>query len=239
MTDPGPMNSPATPPTSPDAAGAAAGGAPGGSSSPPPSWTPPPVPAGSPQDTGTPPPGPAGPPPGTWSPPPLEPGPAPGLAFAGFWVRLIAFIVDQLILSVPTVILSGVFVTGAVLSGSFNFGGLALVGVLGLLISAAYFIYTWTAWRATVGDRLLGLLVLNAADGSALTVNQAAVRWGLLALPSALSSASAGHILLGGLVGLLVLIYYAYLAYTTATDLRKQGFHDRTAGTVVVKPTLR
>ena len=38
--------------------------------------------------------------------------------------------------------------------------------------------------------------------------------------------------------GLMYADWYVYLAYTTATDARRQGFHDRSARTVVVKPIL-
>jgi hypothetical protein len=38
---------------------------------------------------------------------------------------------------------------------------------------------------------------------------------------------------LGALVSLVILGYYIYLLYTTATDPRKQGFHDKQAATLV------
>ncbi|MGC8635169.1 MAG: RDD family protein [Candidatus Limnocylindrales bacterium] len=162
-------------------------------------------------------------------------------------IRLVAYIVDGIVLLIPNAILGFIFLASAVTvsvsqSGArvgVDYGGLLVVTILELAISAAYFVYTWTRMRASPGDRLFGLMVLNAADGSPLTTNQALVRWVVLAGPSALSSlVTAGTGGLGALVGLLVLFWYAYLAWTTATDPRRQGFHDKYVGSVVVKATL-
>jgi uncharacterized RDD family membrane protein YckC len=151
-------------------------------------------------------------------------------------IRLVAYIVDGIILLIPNAILGFIFLASAVTisvsqSGArvgVDYGGLLIVTILELAISAAYFVYTWTRLRASPGDRLFGLMVLNAADGSPLTMNQALVRWVVLAGPSALSSiVTAGTGGLGGLVGLLILFWYVYLAWTTATDPRRQGFHDK------------
>ncbi len=185
----------------------------------------------------------AGTPRRSWSPPP-PPGPAPGLVYADFWIRLVAYIVDSIILVIPGMILNGIFVTRTAVvffeSGrvDVDYAGLFLVALLQVAISAAYFTYTWTHYRASPGQRLFGLLVLNQADGSPLTTNQALTRWLFLAGPGALSSLITGHVVIGGVVGLLVFGWYVYLAYTTATDPRRQGFHDRSARTVVVKPVL-
>jgi uncharacterized RDD family membrane protein YckC len=164
--------------------------------------------------------------------------------YADFWIRLVAYIVDSIILVIPGLILNGIFVTRTVLvffgTGrvDVDVAGLALVALVQVVISAAYFTYTWTHYRASPGQRLLGLLVLNEADGSPLTTNQALTRWLLLAGPGTLSSLITGHVVVGAAVGLLVFGWYVYLAYTTATDARRQGFHDRSARTVVVKLIL-
>jgi len=42
---------------------------------------------------------------------------------------------------------------------------------------------------------------------------------------------------LSSIVNLIVLIYYIYLLYTTATDARKQGFHDKQASSLVIAKT--
>jgi uncharacterized RDD family membrane protein YckC len=92
--------------------------------------------------------------------------------------------------------------------------------------------------RASPGDRVLGLMVLKEADGSPLTMNQAAIRWLVLAGPSALYSVVVYAGGFGPLLGLVVFAWYLYLAYSTATDPKRQGFHDKYVHSVVVKATL-
>ena len=48
-----------------------------------------------------------------------------------------------------------------------------LLAVIYTAISAGYFIYMWTTMRATLGQRVLGLQVGNAANGATITQEQA------------------------------------------------------------------
>jgi uncharacterized RDD family membrane protein YckC len=149
------------------------------------------------------------------------------LAPAAVAPRVVAYIVDAIILGV-----CGIFILGAIITDVTIVGGVTraiIYAVFGFL----YFGYSWTAWRASPGQRILGLMTVNAADGAALTWNQATMRWAFLFGPSVLNSLFQ----LSGLstiVGLVVLCYGIYLLYTTATDPRKQGFHDKQASTLVV-----
>ena len=177
-------------------------------------------------------------PPSSWSPPPVETGPAAGIAYAGFGVRLVAYIIDIIALAIVESILAAIVVGASFASGTIGYGSLVLLAIIDLALSAAYFIYTWTRMRASPGDRLLSLMVLNAADGSPLTTNQAARRWLLLAGPGALATLGSYGVGAGVLISLLVLIWYVYLAWSTATDSRRQGFHDKFVGSVVVKATF-
>ncbi len=61
--------------------------------------------------------------------------------------------------------------------------------LVGLLISAVYFIYTWTAMRGTLGMKVLGMQIGNAGDGKTLTMNQAIRRWVIIAAPSVIAQA--------------------------------------------------
>lgn len=188
---------------------------------------------------------------GSWqTPPPPAPGgfqaappaagPAPGVVYADTITRVIAYIIDAIIFFVVAV-----FVVGLIIIGIFTGGGImALVGtvilaVIGLGGSALYFIYTWTRMRASIGQRVLGLETVNAADGATLTQNQAIRRWAFLFGPTALGSvlgyAPGGLGLIGSLVGLLAFIYQVYLLYTVSQSPKRQGYHDVQAGTVVVK----
>lgn len=166
---------------------------------------------------------------------------AGGLTYADVPARLFAYIIDAVIMAVAFGILYGIF--GALFIGSAlgGFDFLFFVWFVVLLLiyaagSAVYFIYTWTKMRGSPGMRVLGLEVLNAADGAALTQPQAIRRWLFLFGPFVLGQAAA--LMLGGLgtiLSLLLFGYVLYLLYTTANSPTRQGFHDVQAETVVVK----
>ena len=183
-------------------------------------------------------PAPGGAPP-SWAPPP-PPGPAVGIVYAGFGARLVAYIIDAIILGIISGIVTGILLgTSLAASGTVGYTSLAGTAVVTLVLSAGYFVYTWTRMRATPGDRMLGLTVLNAADGAPLTTNQATLRWLLLAGPGALGGLAGYDVGAGTLIGLLVFLWYLYLAWTTYSDPRRQGFHDRYVQSVVVRAGLR
>ena len=213
-----------------DTGGQAPGQAPGQEPRP---WTAPPEP---PHSDWGPPPGGA---PSSWAPPPPA-GPAAGIVYAGFGARLVAYIIDGIILAIIEGIVSGILLgTSFAASGTIGYTSLVGAAVVSLVISAGYFIYTWTRMRASPGDRILGLMVLNAADGAPLTTNQATLRWLLLVGPGALGTLARYDVGTGVLIGLLVFLWYLYLAWTTFTDARRQGFHDKYVQSVVVRASLR
>ncbi|MHB8890945.1 MAG: RDD family protein [Candidatus Limnocylindrales bacterium] len=167
----------------------------------------------------------------------VEAGPAPGVAYADVVTRIIALVIDSVILWIPWMVIWTVVVGALVLSGGF---GLTLIGlVLGVIwaaITGAYFVWTWTTMRATYGQKFLKLETVNAADGATLTRDQAIKRWAFLYGPNVLAMVASNVLgLLGSLVSLLALIYVIYLLYTMSQSPKRQGFHDIQAGTVVVK----
>ncbi|HXG40391.1 MAG TPA: RDD family protein [Candidatus Limnocylindrales bacterium] len=207
--------------------------------------TPPPPPQGTPPDTGpeggtgwTSPPQPSG-----WSTPPIAPGPAPGVAYADLVPRVVAFIIDAIILGFGYAIVWTVFLTTIFFAGGFGglLVGILVSGLVFILASAAYFVYTWTRLRASPGQRVLGLETVNATDGATLTQDQAIRRWLYLFGPSALATilSVAGPALgaISTLVSLAALGYAIYLLYTASQDPKRQGFHDKQANTVVVRRT--
>ncbi len=121
------------------------------------------------------------------------------------------------------------------LNVSINVVGLIISAIVGAAISAAYFIYTWTSMRATVGMRLLGMQIGNAGDGKTLTMDQAVRRWLAIALPSLLAQILFVIPLIGALLGLVAFGWLIYLIWTTAKSPTKQGFHDIYANSQVVK----
>ena len=194
---------------------------------------------------------PAAPAPSAWqAPAPVvaPAGPAPGLAYAGLGVRIVALIIDYILLLIVFLFVS--IALGAIFLGTLINGGTAgalvagvLLAIANLVISAIYFIWTWTNpdLRASLGQRALGLNTLNATDGATLTRPQAVRRWlylfGLVAFASAMQSALSATSLgtLGSLIGLLAFAYEIFLLWTTYQSPTKQGYHDVQAGTVVVK----
>lgn len=153
------------------------------------------------------------------------------LAPAAVMTRVIAFIIDAIALYFVGILILGLIVSDVTIVGSVTRA--IIFAVIGFL----YFGYTWVTWRASPGQRVLGLMTVNAADGAALTWNQATMRWAYLFGPSVLNSLFPVGGALGGLVGLIVLGYYIYLLYTAATEPRKQGFHDKQANTLVITKT--
>lgn len=166
---------------------------------------------------------------------------AGGLVYADVPSRIFAYIVDAIIMAVAFGILWVVF--GALFIGSalagfdvMTFVWFVVLLVLYAAFSALYFIYTWTKLRGSPGMRVLGLEVLNAADGAALTQPQAIRRWLFLFGPFVLGQVAT--FVLGGLGTLLSLVlfgYVLYLLYTTANSPTRQGFHDVQSSTVVIK----
>jgi uncharacterized RDD family membrane protein YckC len=201
------------------------------------------------QTPAAPPPAPPEPPGGGWSaPPPAQPvAGASGFVYADVPNRAIAYIIDAILLAIVN------FIIGLVL-GSFlptttinpnptgfndlvtvNYGGLVVSAVVNTLINGAYFVYTWTAMRGSVGQKLLGMQVGNSPDGATLRQDQAIKRWIFLGAPLGLLPALAPIPALGLILALAGLAYFIYLLVTTAQSPTKQGFHDKQANTVVVK----
>jgi uncharacterized RDD family membrane protein YckC len=175
-------------------------------------------------------------------------GPAPGLAYAGLGIRIVALIIDSILLWI--VFLFVAIALGAIFLTTLINGGVAgaiiagvLLAIANLVISAVYFIWAWTKpdLRASLGQKVLGLNTLNASDGATLTRPQAVRRWlflfGVVAFASAMQSALSTTDLstIGLLIGLLAFAYEIFLLWTTYSSPKKQGYHDVQAGTVVIK----
>ncbi len=161
----------------------------------------------------------------------VEAGPAPGIAYADLVNRLIALVIDGVILFVIQVVLG--FVFAAIQIGIGFSLIIALVsGLIWAAVTAVYFVYGWTRMRASFGQKFLNLETVSAADGATLTQNQAIRRWAFLWGPFALGAIIP---IVGALISLIAIGYAVYLLYTASQSPKRQGFHDVQAGTVVVK----
>lgn len=174
---------------------------------------------------------------------PLPPGPIAGTTIADFITRLVAFIIDGVILGIVN------FIVWQILRFLPTGIDILVHGIAVAAISAGYFIYFWTTRRQTPGMIVMKLLVVEDGTGATLTQPQAIRRWIYLGLPLALSSmlsvgtgfsfsfGGGGLVFLfalASIVALISLLYEFYLAYTTYQDPRKQGFHDKSVNSVVV-----
>lgn len=192
-------------------------------------------------DPGTP-----APPPTTgWAapPPPVQAGP-PGFVYADVPNRAIAYIIDAILVGIVAGIITAVLAGVGLSTGTFtpgtlnfevNFVGLLVSAVVGAAISAAYFVYTWTSMRGTIGMKALGMQIGNAGDGKTLTMDQATRRWLVIAAPGILAQVFFVLPALGTLIGLVAFGWFIYLLWTTYSSPTKQGFHDKFANTMVVK----
>jgi uncharacterized RDD family membrane protein YckC len=156
------------------------------------------------------------PPPVPWSaPPPAPTGPAEGVRYAGFWIRLVAFILDGIVLAVIGAALGPLAGTGSVVQTStgvaMNYQASGLQALLGLL----YYVGFW-AWRGqTPGMIPFKLRVVMADTGQKPDIVRALLRY----------------------VGLIISFVVLLLGVIwVAFDARKQGWHDKIASTVVVRP---
>jgi uncharacterized RDD family membrane protein YckC len=168
---------------------------------------------------------------------------AAGFVYADVPNRVFALIIDAVILFIVAVLVGiilaavGLATGGIGISGTVEFNPVATIvyAIVGAVIYAGYFIWTWTTMRATFGMRALGMQVGNAFDGKTLTTDQALRRAVALWGPTTVAQFFNGLPVIGALLGLLALLWVLYLLYTTATSPTKQGFHDKFANTVVVK----
>ena len=180
----------------------------------------------------------------------MPPGPVAGTTIADFTTRLIAYVIDSVIIWVINFIVGLILVP--LLIGAL--GGLyVLIHAIAIVaVSAGYFIYFWTTRRQTPGMIVMKLMVVQDGTGAALDQSAAIRRWLYLGLPLALSAlinvggGFFGGFGLAGLGGLFILFTLAtlvailsigwllYLAYRTSQDPRKQGPHDKAANSVVV-----
>jgi len=154
-----------------------------------------------------------------WQRPPELVGPAPGIRFAGHGARLMAYIVDTIVIFALIMglfaVLGGITV-GAAATGSWV---IAIVGVLVWLflffaVALFYFPLFWWKGGQTPGMRLFHLRVVRDRDGGPLSGGQASLR------------------LLGYWVNAIV--FYVGFAWILI-DSRRRGWHDLIAQTCVIE----
>jgi len=158
--------------------------------------------------------------------------------------RLVAYVLDALILTIAIFLVAAV--VGAIAGPTIRIDAaeeidvddrmVVVNAVIGCALNAGYFIVSWTRLQASPGQRLLAIGLVSAADEASISIAQALVRWLLLGAPFATATVLGLAVPAAALVLMLAaLAWYVCLLVTTARSPRKQGLHDRGAGTVVVK----
>jgi uncharacterized RDD family membrane protein YckC len=165
-----------------------------------------------------------------WAAPP--PGPAPGLKYAGFWIRFAAQLIDSLILFIPIGIIFALAIaptlpainctfvntTGyqsATCTGLGTlFAALGIWWLVALIVPAVYAVVLWSWQGQTLGQKLLGLHVVDAHTGTRISVGRAVIRY----------------------IGFVISAWVLYIGLIWAAfDAQKQGWHDKMASTFVVQ----
>ena len=135
---------------------------------------------------------------------------------AGFWIRVLAIIIDGILFGIVEVILALIFGVSFMTSPEQAEAAAASAGWFGLFLFVLWYVYSVgllvSPWQGTVGKRLTGIHVTDA-NGQRLGVGRA----------------------LGRELGKIIsaIIFYIGFIMAAFTD-RKRGLHDMMAGTVVV-----
>lgn len=146
------------------------------------------------------------------------PGMAPTMQYASVGIRFVAILLDGLIVGIPLVIVE------------------AILGIFGSPIAAvisaiAYFLYEGLLLASqngqTVGKKIMSIRVVSV-DGQPLTMNKTFTRAGVKAVLSVLGSIKPP---ITSVLGILSLLDYLWPLW----DANKQTWHDKAAGTYVVK----
>ncbi len=228
---------------------------------PPPPPPPPPPPGGAPPPPPPPPPGGGAPPPppgGFTPPPPPPPGgggfqqyqpgatgrgiPELGLAQDEPWKRIVARLIDNILLGIPLLILSGVFLSTSlddcVREDVFTIvcepsvADLFLFGLLNTILYLAYFIGFTAFLGATPGKMIFGLKVVKA-DGSPPDLQTAAMRAAADGALVALSILPFAFSRFLGSIGLLGISIWGIILLLQ--DPRQVDLYDKIGKTYVVK----
>jgi uncharacterized RDD family membrane protein YckC len=138
---------------------------------------------------------------------------SPG-SYGGFWIRLVAYIIDAILLGIVGAILSVPLGVNYSDPNSLTSGAARTSNGIDLVLSFVYFTLLWSYMGASLGQRLLGMRVVDATTGQPISFGKAALRW----------------------LGLIISFFVCFIGVIwVAFDARKQGWMDKIAGTVVVR----
>jgi uncharacterized RDD family membrane protein YckC len=174
-----------------------------------------------------------------------------GQVIAGMGARLVAFLLDNVIVGIIPAILSLLVIdwsslidqvadasVNATASTSFTMEvtpQLILVTLIQLAIQFIYFVGFWTSGgHATLGMRGLKMQVVDAGTGATLSLMAATKRFVAMGYPLALLGIVPG---LQSVAGVLPFAVLLFLFFTAVTNDRRQGLHDKWANDLVIRST--
>jgi len=165
--------------------------------------------------------------------------PETAVRYAGFWIRVVAALVDGIALWIVWSIVVMVLPSEPLPSLPDDPDLEALVDYANSLVSprqmVVYALIVWayfgfqesSAGQATLGKRLLGIRV-STENGERLSLLGATLRSWPIYLPSLAGVAGTGFSTLVGLIALVSCVAVAF-------SVRKQGLHDKMAGAVLTR----
>jgi uncharacterized RDD family membrane protein YckC len=173
-----------------------------------------------------------------------------GFVIAGMGARLVAYLLDGIIVSiVPTILMILVTDYGSLFQQIIDASRtgvatrtnivmevtpqLILVTLITIAIQYIYFVGFWTSnGRATPGMRGLRMQVVDAATGGTLSLSAATKRFLVLGSPLALLTLVPALQSVGGLAQFALSLF---LFFTAITNDRRQGLHDKWANSLVIR----
>jgi uncharacterized RDD family membrane protein YckC len=148
-----------------------------------------------------------------------------GIPYAGFWLRFVAYIIDAIILAIPTMIIAGILGASMFMSHAAYYSGGGsyqpvmtpmdgVIRLVELILGWLYYgLMESSNSQATLGKMALGIKVTNLQGGK-MSFGQASGRY------------------IGMIVsGLICCIGFMMAGWTS----QKQALHDMMAGTLVVR----
>ena len=128
--------------------------------------------------------------------------------YMGFWIRVVAYLIDGIVTAIVGAVL------GVLAGAIFGENGQAISSLFGLLVGWLYFAYLESSERqATFGKMAMGMIVTDL-DGRRISFGKATGRY----FAKIISAIPIG-------------LGFMWIGW----DARKQGWHDKIVGTLVVR----
>lgn len=162
-------------------------------------------------------------------------------AYAGFSLRFAAAFIDTLIMSLPLFIITSLYFSSLTADQQAalvaNPNGVTLPSWANLTWYTIYLVYCvlmTTTRGQTFGKMIFGIKIISAKDGSKPDFNTALIR-NLFGYSWVLGSILLATNTIFDIVGLFLLVMVMIGFSIAGIDSKRQGWHDKLAGTVVVR----